>query len=90
MRHAIVEKLRNILLEPADSEYKVLYVLAQTRKLLDQVPREPAPFALHLYCHWALHTDLHAYLTTKNFMERVDGYAASVLAGTPSLVSRMR
>ena len=56
--NAIVDKLRAAISEPVDSECKVVYILAETRKLLETYPPDPLPFALKLYCHWALHVDL--------------------------------
>jgi hypothetical protein len=77
---AIVKKLRTAL-SRVDTEVKVVYVLAETRKLLDTYPPNPAPIALKIYCHWALHVDLTNPGTTLPFLMRVDEYVASVLAG---------
>ena len=49
MRDSIVDKLRTILAGAADDECKVMYVLAEARKLLEKYPVDPAPFALKLY-----------------------------------------
>ncbi len=72
MKLAIVEKLRAILDDAVDSECKVVYVLAETRKLLETYPPNPFPFALKLYCHWALHVDLESRGTTLPFLQKVE------------------
>ena len=82
MKLAIIEKLRAILDGGVNTECKVVYVLAETRKLLETFPPDHFPFALKLYCHWALHVDLDSRGTTLPFLENVEKYAASVLAGS--------
>jgi hypothetical protein len=52
-------KLNAFLADPVDSECKVVYLLCEVRKLLERVPAHQRPFALNMYCHWALHVDLH-------------------------------
>lgn len=90
MEKSIVEKLHRVLSEPVDSECKVVYVLAESRKLLETYPPDPVPFALKLYCHWALHVDLDNPRTTLQFLERAERYTASVLAGNQDLVEEHR
>jgi hypothetical protein len=86
MRDSIVEKLRAVLSAGVDDECKVVYVLAESRKLIDKYPPDPPPFALKLYCHWALHVDLSHKRTTLPFLERVDAFAAGVLSGNANLI----
>jgi len=86
----IVRKLRSALSDAVDSECKVIYILAETRKLLETYPPDPMPFALKLYCHWALHVDLDHPRTTLPFLERADKYAASVLAGNNDFLEEQR
>lgn len=81
MNQSIIDKLNRILSEPIDSEYKVVYVLAESRKLLDTQPPKSVPFSLRLYCNWALHVDLDHETTTLPFLRRVERYVESVLAG---------
>ncbi len=88
--NAIVEKLRVALSGPVDSECKVVYVLAESRKLLETYPSDPVPFALKLYCHWALHVDLENPGTTLPFLKRAEKYAEGVLAGNQDLVEDHR
>lgn len=90
MRDSITHKLRGILSGEVDDECKVLYVLAESRKLLEKYPVDPAPFALKLYCHWALHIDLSHPMTTRPFLERVDGYVESILAGSVNIIEEHR
>lgn len=81
MKDSIVEKLRSALDSGLDNEFKVFYVLGESRKLLEKYPSDPVPFALLLYCNWALHVDLDRPKTTLPFLQRVDQFAASVFAG---------
>lgn len=85
MKNAIVEKLRPVLSAAVDSEYKVVYILAESRKILETHPINPEPFALKLYCHWALHVDLDHPKTTRPFLEQVEKYVVSVLAGNQDI-----
>jgi hypothetical protein len=86
-QNAIVEKLGVALSDAVDSECKVVYILAESRKLLETYPPDPVPFALKLYCHWALHIDLENPWVTLPFLKRADEYAASVLAGNQDIVA---
>lgn len=82
MKEAIVEKLRSVLDGGVDDESKVCYILCQSRKLMDTYPPDSMPYALRLYCNWALHIDLdRSRKTTRDFLQRVDKYVASVFAG---------
>jgi len=89
-QNSIVAKLRDALSGAVDSECKVVYVLAESRKLLETYPPDPAPFALKLYCHWALHVDLENRGTTLPFLEKVETYAASILAGSTDIIAEHR
>jgi hypothetical protein len=81
MEKQIIEKLRASLSEDVDSECKVVYVLCESRKLLESYPPDPIPFALKLYFHWALHVDLTNPTTTLPFLHRVDDFVSRVLNG---------
>src|SRR6266478_3404586 len=74
MDNDIVNKLRKHLSDPVDTECKVVYLLCEVRKLLDKKTPDPFPFALRLYCHWALHVDLLYTSTTTHFLEKIDNY----------------
>jgi hypothetical protein len=89
-RDAIVQKLDAVLSTPIDSECKVVYVLAETRKLLKSNAMDFNLIALNLYCHWALHVDLHGEGTVRPFLEELDTYAASVLAGNPDIFTEQQ
>ncbi len=88
MEEQIIEKLRAALSSEVDSECKVVYILCESRKLLEKYPPDPVPFALKLYCHWALHVDLTFPRTTAPFLERVDKFAADVLADKPNVAEQ--
>jgi hypothetical protein len=81
MKDSIVNKLRAVLDGRIDSECKVSYLLCECRKLLEKYPPDPSPFALSLYCNWALHIDLDRPRTTLAFLKRVDEFVGSVFAG---------
>ena len=52
---AIVEKLNIELAIPIESERQVVYILAETRKLLDLVEMGDVYKQLYFFCSWALH-----------------------------------
>ena len=79
MKDAIIGKLRAHLAGPVDTECRVVYLLCEVRKLLDKQRPDPMPFALRLYCHWAVHVDLSRPSTTMPFLEKVDDYVFNKL-----------
>ena len=84
-RNAIVTKLNGLLADPIDSECKAVYLLCEVRKLLDHVPSPKRPFALNMYCHWALHVDLHGKDTISPFLKQVDDYVHGKLVDPEDL-----
>lgn len=90
MEEQIVRKLREALCDEVSKEKDVVYILVESRKLLDDTKPGQPHFALKLYCHWALHVDLMGRDTTLPFLERLDGFVASVLAGNTSVVEEHR
>jgi hypothetical protein len=78
--NSIVAKLRDLLSDGIDSECEVVYLLCEIRKLLEKTPARDRPFALNMYCHWALHVDLHGSDTILPFLQRVDAFVARRLA----------
>ena len=83
MTKDIIGKLREHLSKPVDTECSVVYLLAEIRKLLDRDKPDPKPFALWMYCHWALHVDLTKSNTTRRFLKQVDDFITSIVAGFP-------
>src|SRR5262245_51524364 len=75
---AIIRKLAKLIEEGIDSEAKVVYLLAETRKLLETDPPMQPPVSLKLYCHWALHVDLTSPGTTFGLLQKIDEFVASV------------
>jgi hypothetical protein len=69
----IEAKLRQALNEDITREKDVMYILGESRKLLEKLGNA-SHFALRLYCHWALHTDLTRPNTTLDFLTRVDSF----------------
>lgn len=90
MKQQILAKLGAVLSVGVDSEYKVVYILSATRKLLESYPIDPVPFALKLYCHWALHVDLTHPKVTLPFLERVDSFVVGFLAGQTYTINEHR
>jgi hypothetical protein len=78
---AIVMKLNVLLAGPIDSEAKVVYLMAEVRKLLEKAPAAQRPFALNMYCNWALHVALTGKDTITPFLQQVDDYVNGVLVG---------
>ena len=62
---------------PVDEECRVVYLLAQIRKVLHDDDSADRPFALWMYCHWALHVDLERRKTTIEFLQAVDNYVCN-------------
>lgn len=79
--NAIVAKLRVLRADGIDSECEVVYLLCEIRKLFDKTPAHARPFALNMYCHWALHVDLTGTDTIMPFLREVDDYIDGVLTG---------
>ena len=72
MKKDIVAKLAGILDGAIDNECKVVYLLAEVRKLLERDDPDHAKGSLWMYCHWALHVDLISPKTTEGLLEKVD------------------
>ncbi len=80
MKHDIVKKLRAHLAQPVNTECGVVYLLAEIRKILEKDRPDPKPFALWMYCHWALHVNLSNTNTTQHFLEQIDTYVSHTVA----------
>jgi hypothetical protein len=81
MTRDIVAKLREHLAVPIRDEPGVVYLLCEVRKLLERERPDPKPFALWMFCHWALHVDLSHSKTTLEFLQRVDNFVLNTVAG---------
>ena len=84
MKEDIARKLRDHLSKPVVTEVDVVYLLATVRGILEKENPNPKPFALWMYCHWALHHDLTFPGTTTHFLERVDAFVVDTVAGFTS------
>ena len=80
MTKDIVGKLACFISDPVDTECKVVYLLAEVRKLLERDDPEHKMGSLWMYCHWALHVDLDSPKTTEGFLERVDRWVTNTVA----------
>jgi hypothetical protein len=76
----IVGKLTAHLNKPMDDEASVVYFLVQVRKLLERDDRTRRYGALWMYCHWALHVDLHQPKTTLKFLTSIDIWITNTVA----------
>lgn len=90
MRDTILEKIRVVLEAGVDNECKVVYVLAESRKLLDKYPPDPLPSLLKMYCHWALHIDLTRWTHTQRLLTQVDAFTERVLSRKTNVVEDHR
>jgi hypothetical protein len=75
-----IVKLADHLRQPIDNECKVVYLLAEVRKLLDRYDPDHNLDALWMYCHWALHVDLESPKTTEVLLEKVDRWITNTVA----------
>jgi hypothetical protein len=73
---AIVEKLRQELLEKIVSERQVMYILVETRKLLNILNQTKAFSVLSFHCNWALHHSLDQDAAKNLITELNDSYRA--------------
>jgi hypothetical protein len=69
------------LAKPVDSECAVVYLLAEVRKILEREKPEPKPFALWMYCHWALHINLSVTPTTIALLQHIDDFVTATVSG---------
>ncbi len=68
MQNAIVEKLRQHLTEPVDTECKVVYLLCELRKLFPTT----VPLSLYMHANWALHVTLDRNPGAQEFLKKSD------------------
>jgi hypothetical protein len=87
---AIVRKITTHVAKPIDSEANVVYLMAEVRKLLEKLDPKDRPFALVMYCHWALHVDLNKPGTILPFLKRVDAYFDRYFRGDEDLAESHR
>jgi len=74
MTNDIIEKLRKHLVGGVRTECRVVYLLAEIRKMLEDEKPNPRPLALWMFCHWALHVNLSRSGTTSHFLHRIDAF----------------
>src|ERR1700683_3440087 len=73
MTDEIIRKLQTFLGTPIEDEYKVVYLLTQTRKVFERDAHlEQHLPTLQFYCNWALHTKLDRRATVQEFLAKVD------------------
>src|SRR5438128_1875039 len=74
MKLQIVEKLRSELVQPISAERQVVYILVETRKLLEHMETEKDEFeTLEFYCDWAMHVEL-SRRAARTLLAKVDSY----------------
>src|SRR5437016_11937076 len=84
MTKDIIAKIRKHLDNRVDTEYGVVYLLAEVRKVIEDEKPRPWPLALWLHCNWALHVDLSQTNTTLDFLRRIDEFIMNRVAGFES------
>lgn len=77
MQSKTIAKLRNHLGGGVRTECRVVYLLAEIRKILEYEKPDPRPMALWMFCHWALHVNLTRSGTTSHFLEQIEAYTIS-------------
>jgi hypothetical protein len=70
----VTEKLRRHLAGGVKTECRVVYLLAQIRKILEEEKPKPRPMALWMFCHWALHVNLSRSGATSHFLHQIDAF----------------
>lgn len=81
MTRDLTNKLRDHLAAPIDSECAVVYLMAEVRKLLERDDKTQRMEALWMYCHWALHIDLHSPDTILGFLKPLDNWVTNKVFG---------
>ena len=77
----IVAKLRkHFAVTIRDEPARVVYLLCEVRKLLERARPNPKPFALWMFCHWALHVDLRHSKTALEFLQHADNFGLNTVA----------
>jgi hypothetical protein len=90
VKDQLIQKLGAAVAEKIATESQVVYIVAESRKLLEKYPPDPIPFTLKMYLHWALHVDLTNAGTTETFLQRIDKFVESVLAGSVDIIEEHR
>ena len=88
MTNDIIDKLKKHLSGPVDTECAAVYLLVEVRKLLEKDKPDSKPFALWMYCHWAVHVDLNYSKTTLYFLEKIDSFVRNQVSGFESGADR--
>lgn len=70
----IYAKLKNELNNEIKNELQVVYILLQTRKLLETKNLKSSYPALNLYCNWVLHGQLDYPSTIKHFSNKFEPF----------------
>jgi hypothetical protein len=77
MTKDIIAKLRKHLAGGVMTECRVVYLLAEIRKLLEDERPNPRPTALWMFCHWAVLVNLSRSSTTSHFLNQIDAFTIS-------------
>jgi hypothetical protein len=73
MEDAIERKLRRELSSKAHlTEARVVYILAEVRKLIERTRQQQTYFALNFHCSWALHTTTDRGRAAARILKRFD------------------
>jgi len=69
MKNEIKEKLKPFLSTPVKKECTVVYILAEIRKLLEQMDNKSNFLILEFYCSWVLHAKMNDPILLKKIEE---------------------
>jgi len=75
MENELIEKLKKALTGPIEREEQVLYIMAETRKLMEQLLKgssvQEYPL-LNFYCNWALHAEINNTSPAQKILETIE------------------
>jgi hypothetical protein len=74
----ILSKLDTELQQEITSERQIVYILVETRKLLEDLPETDGFETLDFYCNWAVHRQMDR-ASAKALVRRVDQHFAKLL-----------
>lgn len=72
MENEIISKLKLALSEPIEKECQVIYILAETRKLLDRLRDKTILSVLRFYDNWALHIEIDKTSAVRPLLEKIE------------------
>lgn len=86
MLRRLIENLRNHVSQPLNSELQLLYILVQTRKLIEYLGQQKRFRTLQFYCNWALHVKIDRNSETGKILKAFDtAIERTILSSEPTM-----